>query len=1375
MNITWESLGLNPDDPKDSLTTALKLIDEPRLKQLRQHLFDEARQKGLVHTNSQLVTRLRRARGSSMQVKLTDDIVTLIYHLRNRLQIPRVLLKNGKRDINTFVESRDREAESVPVHPTPTVSSEQPTTEQSVPRAIDIHEATHSNRVDEQNIANLEKKVNNLVKVVESLRSNISDKKHVNAHPCYIYVRVVSERLRKQLGTTALEEILHCRVINYTLISDFPSLKVKISQKHLYKALSADKKLVRVRLWYKECTMGNDCNPPPLMKHHAPITPNEGDLKVTTWNCRGFKNGEPYVNELAQNADIVIITEHWLWPFEAHKLNQVHGNFSAEYCCDARLSDSSILRKGCGGIAVLYRKNLQVTAVLNILSDRICGIRIKSDSSVYTILGVYMPCMDQGLDCYREHLVELERCISEGQQLGAVIIAGDLNAHIGTLGGPRGSGQPNRQGILLKDLIDRCSLHVLSLSSRSQGQTYTYWNDSAETTVDYIIGDYVASCAMTQCYTHSHAHLNTSDHLPITTVLRLKCQHYPNSTDNAAPTINWAVAKESPSLSLYQERVTESVSKFVANRYDNVSNLNSDLQTVAQLLRSASLETLPLFKPNRKKRRWYNDSTLAQLAKEKKVAWDNWKDGNRPQSGHLYENKCKTQKSFKQRLNFCVASEQRKQIQSLDKRFAERHPSRFKLPKKNNSQGSTLRVDGEVCSDPDRILQTWFDHFKTLSSSHESDFPALGAAKDQYNCLYDKSLENDEKEDIIDTPFTLAEVSLAIKNLKSKKAAGLDHLQAEHLKLGGDCLALWLTNVFNSIIELEVVPDALKEGVIKPIYKGNGRDPLDTNSYRGITLTSVLSKTLEILLLGRIRVTLCERSFPHINQSGFVKKTSCIDAIFSSYEALSRLTRRNENAYLCFFDLQKAFDTVQYPILLKQIFDCGINGKAWRLLDSWYKNPRCMVQIRKNLSQSFCLERGVLQGSVLSPTLFLMVINPLLQLLDKHNIGPRINNLFCGAFAHADDIRTIATSRDTLDKQIELIESFTRNNALLLNAQKCEVVCVTTKKATGEEHLCTVAGNPLRPTDSAKCLGHWWSWDLSSDKAIEEAIGKARRCFFAFGAVGAFDGQLNPLSGRAIFETCVTPILLYDSENWYITEPLLKKLESAQAEIGRRILRVSKFHSTRAVRLALDWPSMATRILIRKLVFLRKMQTKETNLSGQFLSSLSQPESDTLKLIDSCVFLENTLDLSGTLEKISTQQTCPRNIKLELTKADRCSLIEVSTHHESTRMAAEIAKCTNWLRIWDEALDLGKKGTTVIQSLFREMTRPVFGSTPCYHCPDTTSLSHSYFEHYLAVHVHHNSISTNDILERLTATPPEISELLELLPHRDLILDSGHI
>ena len=99
------------------------------------------------------------------------------------------------------------------------------------------------------------------------------------------------------------------------------------------------------------------------------------------------------------------------------------------------------------------------------------------------------------------------------------------------------------------------------------------------------------------------------------------------------------------------------------------------------------------------------------------------------------------------------------------------------------------------------------------------------------------------------------------------------------------------------------------------------------------------------------------------------------------------------------------------------------------------------------LSSTITLERGVLQGSVLSPTLFLLVIDPFLRELERRSVGPCLRELYCGAFAHADDIRTISTSRDTLHEQISIVESFTTTNALVLNAQKCEVVVVSSTKS----------------------------------------------------------------------------------------------------------------------------------------------------------------------------------------------------------------------------------------------------------------------------------------------------------------------------------------
>ena len=129
---------------------------------------------------------------------------------------------------------------------------------------------------------------------------------------------------------------------------------------------------------------------------------------------------------------------------------------------------------------------------------------------------------------------------------------------------------------------------------------------------------------------------------------------------------------------------------------------------------------------------------------------------------------------------------------------------------------------------------------------------------------------------------------------------------------------------------------------------------------------------MELLLLGRFRAILSASEFPHQNQTGFVKKTSCTDAIFSSHEVLSRLTRGGDRLYICFFDLQKAFNTVKYPLLyFKRAFNCDIDGKAcnWRLLNSWYTKPKCKIQVNKKLSSSITLERGILQGSVLSLTL----------------------------------------------------------------------------------------------------------------------------------------------------------------------------------------------------------------------------------------------------------------------------------------------------------------------------------------------------------------------------------------------------------------------
>ena len=53
---------------------------------------------------------------------------------------------------------------------------------------------------------------------------------------------------------------------------------------------------------------------------------------------------------------------------------------------------------------------------------------------------------------------------------------------------------------------------------------------------------------------------------------------------------------------------------------------------------------------------------------------------------------------------------------------------------------------------------------------------------------------------------------------------------SEHLKYGGPVLMRWLTQIFNAIVSLEEIPTSIKQGIIVPLYKGAGKDPLNCGS-----------------------------------------------------------------------------------------------------------------------------------------------------------------------------------------------------------------------------------------------------------------------------------------------------------------------------------------------------------------------------------------------------------------------------------------------------------------------------------------------------------------------------------------------------------------
>ena len=196
---------------------------------------------------------------------------------------------------------------------------------------------------------------------------------------------------------------------------------------------------------------------------------------------------------------------------------------------------------------------------------------------------------------------------------------------------------------------------------------------------------------------------------------------------------------------------------------------------------------------------------------------------------------------------------------------------------------------------------------------------------------------------------------------------------------------------------------------------------------------------------------------------------------------------------------------------------------------------------------------------MLSPTLFIAVMDSLLSYLDSSGLGLSVSGLIVGSSAHADDIRAASIGINAVRTQGNLVDHFCKAISLKLNATKTELVKFSHKKPDPISHV--IASQEIQVQANAKCLGTWWRYDLSPTTFIEECVHKANRAFFALGSIGAFQRKLNLLTGRNLYETFVVPILLYGCETWILSESHLATLEYCEAEIGKRILGLSKFHS----------------------------------------------------------------------------------------------------------------------------------------------------------------------------------------------------------------------
>lgn len=373
------------------------------------------------------------------------------------------------------------------------------------------------------------------------------------------------------------------------------------------------------------------------------------------------------------------------------------------------------------------------------------------------------------------------------------------------------------------------------------------------------------------------------------------------------------------------------------------------------------------------------------------------------------------------------------------------------LHKKTKNNFSKIDIKGESIYNDTEISNAFNIFF--------SNIPSM--CNNQY--LYSNTLPSFHKS-IYLFPCDKVEISNIICNLKSSNACGIDNLSNLIIKKINNFISKPLASLINQSFEEGIFPNNLKITVVQPILKKG--DASNINNYRPISLTSIFSKIYEKVYYNRIYSFLTLNNILSPKQFGFMKGKSTKDALCKLTNYVHQYIDMKKSTVAAFLDLSKAFDMISHTLLLDKLYKIGIRGNALHWIKTYLRDRIQHVRINERLSDPCVIKKGVPQGSILGPLLFIVFVNDIFLL-----------NLQSDIIMYADDVSIIfnCENEKILQKQIEsdlcLINNWFNNNCLSINVNKSNFIYFNSFRERNYSLAIRLNNSLVRQSSNSKILG----------------------------------------------------------------------------------------------------------------------------------------------------------------------------------------------------------------------------------------------------------------------------------------------------------------